>query len=418
MKTPQKTEQKTNTAAARHAGLAAALAMLAVLAPAAARAATATDDLRLLRIDLGSAYSIEPQSINDHAQITMTARPTGTYTEYFILWSEDAGMVDFGASGNNSYAKSINNSGQIAWADYASPGGTRLWTPGTPNGTTGTTRQLSANHSPTDNPGARFLNNNGQVILSDATTVSLWTPGGAEGAGTTRILEGMYRANGLNDSGMVVGQSTSYQAAIWTDGEVTAINVNGSYNNALAVNSNGQVLVRSYVDGSYKSWVWTAGGEPIDIGNLGGSNPNGADTTAYDINDAGQVVGYSTGAEYTVEVFPEYTWTESQRAFLWTAEGGMKALNTLFADELLTWDDLVNGTTTSGWYMLAEATGINAHGEIVGRGFYWDGEQMLSGQAFALLLPVAVPEPATWAALAGLALLVWVAARRYRDARA
>jgi hypothetical protein len=417
---------KTNTAAALHTSLTVALVVLAALVPAVARAAT--DDLRLLRIDLGAAYwYTDSQSINDHAQITIVARPTDTWDNHLILWSEDVSMVNLGVMTGLFYVNSINNSGQVAYVDssYSGTGGTKLWTPETSNGTTGITRLISTDYITVFGVN-HILNNNGQVLTRIApdseqpsnTVPALWTPGGSANAGTTRTLEGLRYAYALNDSGMVVGRDPNGQAAIWTEteGEVTAINVEGSDSSeAVAVNNNGQVLVRAFVDDSDKSWVWTAGSELLlDLGNLGGST----DTYAYDINDAGQVVGASDGADYTTGTPSGDTWTDSLRAFLWTAEGGMKDLNTLFADKLLSWAQLEGGTNTSGWYMLAGATGINAHGEIIGYGYYWDGEQMFSGQPFALLLPVAVPEPGTWATLAGLALLAWVVARRYHDARA
>jgi uncharacterized membrane protein len=348
MKKPT-TRKKTNYAAVLHPGLAAALVMLAVLAPsAAARAATATDDLRLLRIDLGPNYrGSVPESINDHAQILLSGTPTDGSSYYrLILWSEDAGMVDLGTGGNNAYPKSINNSGQVAWTDSNSdPYRSWLWTPDTLNGTNGTPRQLFA---AVDASGVgRILNNSGQVVIIDVTgelsTVVLWTPGGgAEGTGTTRILDGLRRANGLNDSGMVVGRDTNNQAAIWTEatGAVTTIDIAGSsYSSARAVNNNGQVLVSAYVGNSDKLYVWTADGELTDLGNLDSTGSGPYYNNAFDINDVG---------------------------------------------------------------------------EIIGAGLYWDGEELRWGEPFALLLPVAVPEPGTWAAFAGGVLLASAALRCWR----
>jgi probable HAF family extracellular repeat protein len=97
-----------------------------------------------------------------------------------------------------------------------------------------------------------------------------------------------------------------------------------------------------------------------DLGTLGGEY-----SSAYGINDAGQVVGFSGAAT-------------DYRAFLWAADSGMIDLN-----------DLIDAA--SGW-ALDSASGINASGQIVGSG-------TIGGQTHAFLLtPISGgPEPATWA---------------------
>lgn len=105
-----------------------------------------------------------------------------------------------------------------------------------------------------------------------------------------------------------------------------------------------------------------------DLGDL----PGGGDqSSAYGINDAGQVVGYSTA-------------TTGARAFLWSASGGMQDLNDLI--------DPASGFT------LTNARGINAGGQIAGYGTKLVGNITVT-HAFLLTpgaVAGAVPEPATW----------------------
>ncbi|NIR03362.1 MAG: PEP-CTERM sorting domain-containing protein, partial [Gemmatimonadales bacterium] len=99
---------------------------------------------------------------------------------------------------------------------------------------------------------------------------------------------------------------------------------------------------------------------------------------ATDINDSGQVVGWSKLSDTNF------------RALLWDADGGMSDLN-----------DLLDGSAT-GW-TLASAEGINNLGQIAGVGFH-------DGQVRAFLL-TPVPEPSSALAvlygLGGLGGLTW-----------
>lgn len=119
-----------------------------------------------------------------------------------------------------------------------------------------------------------------------------------------------------------------------------------------------------------------------DLGDL----PGGPDySVAYGINDAGQVVGVSSGAT-------------GVRAFLWSG-GVLQDLNCLI--------------DASGW-TLTNARGINNLGQVVGWGFNADGAQ----RGF-LLTPVsaAIPEPSTWAMLLGFFSLGAVIRRQTQDLR-
>jgi hypothetical protein len=54
---------------------------------------------------------------------------------------------------------------------------------------------------------------------------------------------------------------------------------------------------------------------------------------------------------------------------------------------------------------------------MLSNAYWWDGETKTVSMRLTFLTVSAVPEPAGYAALAGLALLAWTALRRSRGAR-
>ncbi len=115
----------------------------------------------------------------------------------------------------------------------------------------------------------------------------------------------------------------------------------------------------------------------IDLGTLGGGT-----STAYGINQYGQIVGYSL------------TSSGAHVAFLYS-NGQMINLNNL--------------VSAPGWG-LADAYGINSQGDIVGDGYY-------DGQHYAFMLtPVPIP-PAGWLFGSGLLGLIAITRRRNRVER-
>ncbi len=216
-------------------------------------------------------------------------------------------------------------------------------------------------------------------------------------------------ANGINNRGDVVGYcgyavplgtsflTLPYRAVMWTaKGDIvnlgTLPGTNGSV--ATAINDNRDVvgyagLYRTMTTPSYTyttfviyhAFLWTAKDGMKDIGTLPGGNMS----SAFDINNNGQIVGYSNGTnalpQHAVmwtrkgaitdigtlqggntsiarginengQVVGSSNWgsTISQQAFLWTAKHGMKPL---------------------GWFPggnMSYATAINNNGQIVGYG--------------------------------------------------
>ena len=268
-------------------------------------------------------------------------------------------------------------------------------------------------------------------------------------------------AQGINDAGQVVVQqvfsywddgSTDTRSYIWQDGVATELtSATGGDTTVYAINNAGQTLIRAgtlfirnsdgtmipidnptatsrvnpeainnnaevvgyYNDDGYKAFIWQDG-VMTDLGHL----PGGLTSRAHDINDSGQVVGYSE-------------WIGGGGGFIWE-NGVMTNLGELAPDEGCTpfginntgqvvggadggsgttaffWEngeiynlnDLVDATA-AGWTLI-NAQDINDNGWIVGYGYNPSG----NFQKFLL-----TPEPGT---LSLLALGALAALRRRR----
>ena len=173
-------------------------------------------------------------------------------------------------------------------------------------------------------------------------------------------------ANDINDAGHAVGESTSRASTTRFYGRPRAewsVSAHWAACGAgVAINNAGQVV--GFADDAFgeRAFLWTAAGGMINLGYLGEIFPGFAFSGASDINQAGQVVGVSTTAS-------------GSHAFLWTASGGMVDLGTL------------GGPNSS-------ARAINDAGQIVG------GSDTASGEEHAFLWTAAggMVDLGTWAA--------------------
>jgi len=203
------------------------------------------------------------------------------------------------------------------------------------------------------------LNNLGQVVLNATNSSNqvqgfLWSNGTVTSLGVLGPFDEGYSVNGVNDSGQVVGESTS-GAFVWSNGtqtplplyQATAINDSGeiagitenaqgeeavAYDNgtiteiaspssdvvsASAINSSGQVagfVGPPATNLIYEAYLWSASNGLQTLGTL----PGEPDSAAYGINDAGQVVG-TVGADGTPTAF---LYSNGQMVGLGTLPGG------------------------------------------------------------------------------------------------
>jgi probable HAF family extracellular repeat protein/uncharacterized repeat protein (TIGR03803 family) len=188
---------------------------------------------------------------------------------------------------------------------------------------------------------AAALNASGQVSGSSATAdgashAFLYSAGTMTDLGTLGGWES--QAQGINAAGQVVGSSETATGA--THAFVTADDVmtdlgtlaGGDYSDAYAINAGGQVVGRaSLANGSMHAFLYD-NGTMIDLG-----SPNGQDSYAYAINDAGDVAG----------------------AFQFPIEGGATTHAFLYHGGAMTDIGTLGGA-------FAVATAINAAGQVFG----------------------------------------------------
>lgn len=142
------------------------------------------------------------------------------------------------------------------------------------------------------------------------------------------------------------------QNALWTPEEgwieIAALTDEYPYILLYSMNDLDQVVGTSIVNTGYMhAFLWSREMGPIDLGTF----PGGYNSAATDINNAGQVIGWSTGAIGT-------------RAFLWDAEHGMRTIPPM---ETGGDADPYSTMSTEGYFM-SDAFAINNLGQVAGYG--------------------------------------------------
>jgi probable HAF family extracellular repeat protein len=135
----------------------------------------------------------------------------------------------------------------------------------------------------------------------------------ASANGTYTVTDlGPGMAYGINASGTIVGRGGNGCACIFANGTTTSLGkLGGSSSWAYGVNAAGQIVGKSDTSAGYAHAVLWTGGAIQDLGAL--NSGFGSGSIAYGINSAGHVVGTST---------------PGSKAFLWT-NGVMQDLGTL-----------------------------------------------------------------------------------------
>jgi len=317
--------------------LTSSLTLFLLISAAAAQSYTVTD--------LGSlpgSTSVQAQGVNKVGQVVGFAQLAYPNVQAF-LWSKSKGMQPLPAPPgfSNPVAYAINNYGDAVGqaADQNGADHAILWMHngtvidlGIPKGSTFST--------------AYGINDGGEV-MGWGNTAFLWTKkGGFRNLGSL-MPNGTSVGWRVNQSNQAVGfsqsQSGLVHAFLWTDETgMTDLGLlpGGTFSEALGNNNFGQMVGSADSGGGpifSHAVLWQNGGVDIqDLGVLQGD----ISSLAFAINDAGDVVGYSS--------------LSSARAILWTKARGMLDLNTLIPPN-------------SGW-MLMQATFISSNGKISGFG--------------------------------------------------
>lgn len=263
---------------------------------------------------LGTPFSFA-SDVNDQGNVVgVSIAGTEAPTRAFAI--RDNAVVPLSPLFNvgESRANSINNLNQIAGV-YTPAGGQRAYFYDLNNGTLKTIGTLGGSSS-----SASDINLLGEIVGTSSTGVLVTDPNGS-----TNIVQRAFfwdAENGLRNLGAL----------------------GGSFSRANAVNERGQAVGISTVSSNgnlARPVLWEFNGTIVDLGELAPGTTTGAAGEALDINNRGQVVGWS------------YT-PAGNRAFLWTRQNGLRDLNTLLP-------------AGSGW-VLNQASAISSNGGIVGSG--------------------------------------------------
>lgn len=225
--------------------------------------------------------------------------------------------------GDYSDAEGINDLGQVTGASSTASGLTHpyLWT----NGKMTDLGTLPGGNNTWDWNSGEAVNNSGEVVGwgygNSGFQAILWSHGQIKDLGD--LGGGLSQAFGINDLGQITGQAyitggIGADAFLYDNGVMQDLGTisspsggNGQYAYGLAINDSGVVVGEStyQINGTgitYHAFVYS-NGKMQDLNALIPANSGWVLSTAYAINDAGQIVGYGTH-------------NKQQRAFLLTTQ--------------------------------------------------------------------------------------------------
>ena len=269
-----------------------------------------------------------------HADSTPRPRQTDHLTaeplEQRLLLSAQYALVDIGTLGGNfGVARSINDAGQVVGHAEAVPDSglwrAFLWEDGA--------MEMLPTHleSGSTQSYAYDINASGDISGALNTATNRWNAYTYDGTAVSNIHPGSDTsysyARAINDSGVVAGISSpdgedlraiKYHPATGTQNIAVTKSAAYDINNAGTIV--GKSLVLTDYGYYYHAAVW-AGGSPTDI-----DSSNTFNSEAYAINSAGQVVGWMDN------------WPDDELAFIWDATNGIQGLGTLGGDASTAWD--------------------------------------------------------------------------------
>jgi probable HAF family extracellular repeat protein len=181
---------------------------------------------------------------------------------------------------------------------------------------------------------------------------------------------GINYAYNINNQGLITGRSTTVLGTVHAyvtkpDGIIRDLGalplpITSDDSNGQSVNASGAVVGESRTNAGERAFLWTADGGMRNLGTLAG----GTFSSAHDINDAGVVVGMSETAS-------------GRSAFVWTEQGGMRDLgqvaggiNNSTAEEINAAGQVVGySQTATGWaaFSWTESGGMKNLGMLAGK---------------------------------------------------
>ena len=189
--------------------------------------------------------------------------------------------------------------------------------------------------------GAADINNQGHIVGNSSVPMptggcsgqaSLWTPqGGLLGLGSLPNSSQASYGLAINNLDQVAGyanyQNTEWHAIFWSaaTGMIDIGKLPGGLNTSTAygINDLGCVVGDTDSAAGVQAFVWTQSNGMLALGDLWGYYPPYVGSSAQDVNNLGEVVGYAyspNGGRSGIE------------AFIWDAENGMRGLGILFND--------------------------------------------------------------------------------------
>lgn len=304
--------------------------VLLPLMAAAAPGYTFTDLGAPQRGSSSRAFDINDQGVivgDSSPGLFLSSRPT-------VWFADRKAYLDYPLSGGIGQAFAVNNRGQAAGWTRASES-----SPSTGNWWNGATRLSLGNGR------AHAINDHGVIVGYSSAGPNSRAAISVQGSPVQLlpVLDGTTSmAEDINNQGQIIGIHTT------ADGTVTAVRWDQAGIRRLAtpaglrttwaraINDSGQVVGYGSNDAGDVTLLWNGDTASV-LGSLGGSH-----SQAYDINNAGLIVGYSTPP----------AGADKRRATLWI-DGSAHDLNTLMDASPADW-------------LLLEAHGINEQGWIVG----------------------------------------------------